>query len=142
MNGYYRATRGSFAQFGIPVPRPEATVDTVLAHTRDGRFFGDGRGTACDVLDVVHPLWLCGAQTRYRRADVHAWARHRLDSALDAWRQGAGFAFSPVPTVGTEHQPSLMGTEIWLAIVWLLADVLGESGALGYTPRGVHRPTR
>ena len=33
-----------------------------------------------------------------------------------------------------------MGTEMWLAIIWLLAEVLGESGALGYRPRGVHRP--
>lgn len=29
---------------------------------------------------------------------------------------------------------------MWLAIVWLLADYLGESEALGYRPRGVHRP--
>lgn len=30
VNGYYRATRGSFAQFGLPVPYPRAVVDTVL----------------------------------------------------------------------------------------------------------------
>lgn len=30
VNGYYRLTRGSFAQFGVPVPRPEATIDAVL----------------------------------------------------------------------------------------------------------------
>jgi len=140
VNGYYRLTRGTFAQFGLPVPRPEQTIDTVLAHARDGRFFGDGRGTACDVLDVIHPLWLCGRQTRDRRAEVQAWARDRLAATLPRWQADAGFAFSPAPTTGAEHQPSLMGTEMWLAIIWLLADVLGESGALGYRPRGVHRP--
>ena len=29
---------------------------------------------------------------------------------------------------------------MWLAIVWLLADYLGCADALGYRPRGVHRP--
>jgi acetyltransferase-like isoleucine patch superfamily enzyme len=140
VNGYYRLTRGTFAQFGLPVPRPETTIDAVLAHSRDAGFFGDGRGTACDVLDVIHPLWLCGQQTRHRRDDARAWARERLDAALSRWRPGAGFAFSPAPTAGSEHECGLMGTEMWLAIVWLLADVLGESGALGYRPRGVHRP--
>jgi hypothetical protein len=147
VNGYYRLTRGTFAQFGLPVPRPETTIDTVLAHRRDPRFFADGRGTACDVLDVIHPLWLCGQQTRHRRDEAAGWARDRLLATLDRWRPGAGFAFSPAPlaggpapAAGREHEPSLMGTEMWLAIVWLLADVLGESGALGYRPRGVHRP--
>ncbi len=140
VNGYYRLTRGTFAQFGLPVPRPEQTIDTVLAHARDGRFFADGRGTACDVLDVIHPLWLCGRQTGHRRAEVQAWARDRLAATLPRWQTGAGFAFSPAPTTGAEHLPSLQGTEMWLAIIWLLADVLGESGALGYRPRGVHRP--
>jgi acetyltransferase-like isoleucine patch superfamily enzyme len=140
VNGYYRLTRGTFAQFGVPVPRPEATIDAVLAHTRDGRFFADGRGTACDVLDVIHPLWLCGQQTAHRREEVRAWARQRLGATLPAWRDDAGFAFDPAPAVGDSHEPSLMGTEMWLAICWLLADVLGESDSLGYRPRGVHRP--
>ncbi len=140
VNGYYRLTRGTFAQFGIPVPRAEATIDSVLAHTRDERWFSGGRGTACDVLDVIHPLWLCANQTGYRRGEGQSWARARLDDALTRWHPGAGFAFSPLPTTGCEHEPSLMGTEMWLSIVWLLADVLGESGSLGYRPRGVHRP--
>ncbi|HEX8627692.1 MAG TPA: acyltransferase, partial [Catenuloplanes sp.] len=140
VNGYYRLTRGSFAQFGLPVPRPEATIDAVLAHTRDGRFFADGRGTACDVLDVIHPLWLCGHQTPHRRDKVRAWARQRLDMILPRWCDEAGFAFDLGPGHGVAHQPGLQGTEMWLAIIWLLADVLGESEALGYRPRGVHRP--
>jgi acetyltransferase-like isoleucine patch superfamily enzyme len=140
VNGYYRLTRGTFAQFGFPIPRPEATIDSVLAHTRDGRWFSGGRGTACDVLDVIHPLWLCANHTGYRRGEAQSWARERLDDALTRWHAGAGFAFSPMTTTGCEHEPSLMGTEMWLSIIWLLADVLGESGSLGYRPRGVHRP--
>jgi len=31
---------------------------------------------------------------------------------------------------------------MWLAIIWLLSDYLGHSDALGYRPRGVHRPSR
>jgi acetyltransferase-like isoleucine patch superfamily enzyme len=140
VNGYYRLTRGSFAQFGIPVPNPEATIDSVLAHCRDARFFTGGRGTACDVLDVIHPLWLCGQQTGYRQAEVREWAGQRLTETLARWQPAAGFAFDPGPGRGGEHDPSLMGTEMWLAIIWLLADVLGETDALGYRPRGVHRP--
>jgi hypothetical protein len=29
---------------------------------------------------------------------------------------------------------------MWLAILWYLADLAGVSDALGYRPRGVHRP--
>ncbi|MBP2265850.1 hypothetical protein J3A64_001314 [Pseudarthrobacter sp. PvP004] len=29
---------------------------------------------------------------------------------------------------------------MWLAIVWYLADLLGNAEALGYRPQGVHRP--
>ena len=46
VNGYYRLTRGSFAQFGVPVPHPERVVDAVLDHARDPRHFGAGRENA------------------------------------------------------------------------------------------------
>lgn len=29
---------------------------------------------------------------------------------------------------------------MWLAILWYLADLAGVADALGYRPRGVHRP--
>ena len=35
---------------------------------------------------------------------------------------------------------SLHDTEMWLSITWLIADLLGISDALGYRPKGVHRP--
>jgi acetyltransferase-like isoleucine patch superfamily enzyme len=140
VNGFYRLTRGTFAQFGVPLPYPDTAIDTVLRHVRDERYFGDHRGTACDVLDVVHPLWLAGKQTDHRRAEVQAWARWQLDRVLIRWQDGAGFSFALESGSDPARTPGLQGTEMWLAIVWLLADLVGDSEALGYRPRGVHRP--
>jgi acetyltransferase-like isoleucine patch superfamily enzyme len=142
VNGYYRLTRGSFAQFGVSVPHAERTIDTVLAHSEDQRFFADGVQTACDVLDVAHPLWLLRKQTRYRTREADVWARAQLEAALDRWHEGAGISFAGPLADGESsvHEPGLQGTEMWLAIIWILADLLGESRALGYRPHGVHRP--
>ncbi|NEC85286.1 DapH/DapD/GlmU-related protein [Streptomyces sp. SID12501] len=147
VNGYYRLTRGSFAQFGMPVPHPEQVVDAVLDHSRDARYFGAGRENACNVLDVAHPLWLCtrqlggrgGGDDTYRAAEIRAWAERRLTAALATWQDGKGFGFGP-GTAGPGPEPGLQGTEMWLAIIWLLADLVGRSDRLGYRPRGVHRP--
>ncbi|KND40294.1 acyltransferase [Streptomyces stelliscabiei] len=147
VNGYYRLTRGSFAQFGVPVPHPERVVDAVLDHARDTRHFGAGRENACNVLDVAHPLWLCTGQIGgqgasadgYRSAEIRGWAEQRLSAVLTRWQDGRGFGFGPGPA-GPGPEPGLQGTEMWLAIVWLLADLQGRSDLLGYRPRGVHRP--
>lgn len=139
VNGFYRLTRGTFAQFGLPLPFPEVTIDTLLAHTRDRRWFSDSQGNACNVLDVVHPLWLCGQQTPYRQGEVKAWAATQLDRVLTRWVEGRGFSFDLEPGAAPSGQPSLQGTEMWLAITYLLAEVLGQSQHLGYRPRGVHR---
>ena len=144
INGYYRLTRGSFAQFGLPLPYPERVVDTVLDHARDPRYFAPGRQNACNVLDVAHPLWLTRRQTDHRAPEIQAWARLQLQHALRQWRQDAGMGFAVCPPdtsdFGGRTTPGLQGTEMWLSIVWLLADLLGIEGALGYRPRGVHRP--
>ncbi|MDX3106801.1 acyltransferase [Nonomuraea angiospora] len=140
VNGFYRLTRGTFAQFGVPVPYPERAVDTVLAQARDPRYFGPDTGNACNVLDVIHPLWLLGRQTRYRREEGVAWAREHLVRAVGGWHDGAGFSFALARGSGAPRTPGLQGTEMWLAIIWLLADYLGVSDALGYRPRGIHRP--
>lgn len=135
INGYYRLTRGSFAQFAVPVPYPEQLIDAVLKHGADPRYFAPGRQNACNVLDVAHPLWLAGRQSPHRATEVQAWAREQLDYALTKSQHGAGMSFS----LGAEQNPGdagLQGTEMWLAIIWYLADLLGESGALGYRPRG------
>ena len=140
VNGFYRLTRGTFAQYGLPLPYPERAADTVLAHAADPAYFGAERGTACNVLDVVHPLRLVRQQTGHRRSDGDAWVRQQLDRALASWVDGAGFSFELTAGSSRHRTPSLFGTEMWMAIVWLLADHLGESDALGYRPRGVHRP--
>ncbi|WP_432503323.1 acyltransferase [Kineococcus arenarius] len=134
VNGFYRASRGTYAQFGLPLPHPVRVVDTVLAHAADPRWFAREVQDACNVLDVAHPLWLAGRQTAHRREEVVALARRLLADALGHWREGRGFAFRAGRT------PGLQGTEMWLAIVWLLADLAGLSDLLGYRPRGVHRP--
>jgi acetyltransferase-like isoleucine patch superfamily enzyme len=140
VNGYYRVARGTFAQFGLPVPHVERLVDTVLEHAADPRYFADGRQNACNVLDVVHPLWLARKQTGYRAGDANGWAEKQLQHALRQWQTGAGMAFSAAPESGTQSLPGLQGTEMWLAIIWYLADLLDAAEALGYRPRGVHRP--
>ncbi|MGP3960702.1 acyltransferase [Nonomuraea sp. 3N208] len=140
VNGFYRLTRGTFAQFAVPLPYPERAVDTVLAQARDPRHFGPDAGNACNVLDVIHPLWLAGKQTRYRREEGEAWARERLVRAVGGWQDGAGFSFALSRGSGATRTPGLQGTEMWLAIIWLLADYLGVSDALAYRPRGIHRP--
>lgn len=134
VNGYYRLTRGSYAQFGVPLPHPEAAIDTVLAHSRDFDWFSDDERNACNVLDIVHPLWLLGRQTDYRAAEISDAAARILREAVADWVDGEGMPWQ----VGRD-QPGLQGTEMWLSIVHLAADILGESDGLSWTPRGVHR---
>jgi acetyltransferase-like isoleucine patch superfamily enzyme len=139
VNGFYRLTRGSYAQFGLPLPYPEAAVDTVLEHASDPYLATPEGYTACNILDIIHPLWLAARQTPHRRAEGEAWARGQLQRALRSWSPGEGFAFAPAGE-GADGVAGLQGTEMWLSIVWLLSDYLGLSEALGYRPRGVHSP--
>ncbi|MFG3155155.1 acyltransferase [Streptomyces sp. NPDC048219] len=140
VNGFYRTVRGTFAQFGLPVPYPERVVDTVLTHGGDPAWFGPDRGTACDVLDVIHPLWWCARRTDHRVAEGRDWARAQLERVLGRWQEGAGFSFALEAGDRPDRVAGLQGTEMWLAVTWLLADHLGAGEALGYRPRGVHRP--
>lgn len=140
VNGFYRLTRGTFALYGLPLPYPERTVDSVLAHAADTCYFTATRGTACNVLDVVHPLWLAFRHTGHRRPEAESWARRQLDRVLPAWQTGRGCSFALTGGTGWQAAPGLLGTEMWLAITWLLADLLGAADALGYRPRGIHRP--
>lgn len=141
VNGFYRLTRGTFAQFGIPLPYPERTIDSVLAHAGDKNYFADGRGTACNVLDVIHPLWLAGKQTPHRRAEGEEWARRQLARVVRSWTPQRGFSFALQEGEGWRRAPGLLGTEMWLSITWLLADYLGMADVLDFRPRGVHRPS-
>jgi acetyltransferase-like isoleucine patch superfamily enzyme len=135
VNGFYRLTRGTYAQYGKPLPHPERAIDTVLEHAGDAAFFGPGIANACNVLDVVHPLWLCLRQTGHRRQEAEAWIRERLPWVMRCWIKNRGFSFDLALKT-----PGLQGTEMWLSIVWLMADLLGRAGCLGYRPKGVHRP--
>jgi acetyltransferase-like isoleucine patch superfamily enzyme len=133
VNGFYRATRGTYAQWGVPLPNPEGAIDTVIAHGRDYGWFAIRECNACNVLDVVHPLWLAGGQTGYRAAEIRDHVAALLDQTLPQWVDGQGFAFA------AGGDPGLQGTEMWLAIVYLMAHVLGEADGLPWRPRGVHR---
>jgi acetyltransferase-like isoleucine patch superfamily enzyme len=134
VNGFYRLTRGTFAQFGEPLADPEAVIDTVASHARDYGWFSERDRNACNVLDVVHPLWLCARQSDHRRAELRDRVAELVEATTGHWVAGAGFGFA------TADEPGLQGTEMWLSILWLAADLLGESEGLPWRPRGVHRP--
>lgn len=134
VNGFYRLTRGTFAQFGVDVPHPEAAVDTVLAHCREWGWFARQQRTACNLLDVIHPLWLLGRQTDHRRGEVRDAVAGVLAGLVTDWVDGEGFAWE----IGVD-EPGLRGTEMFMAVVYLAADLLGESAGLSFVPRGVHR---
>lgn len=143
VNGFYRASRGSYAQFGMPLPYRERVIDTVLQHAQDARYFAPDRQNACNVLDVAHPLWLAGRDIDYRRADITALATRLLRDAIASWQPGQGFSFAVPSGTGRDpvaETPGLQGTEMWLAIIWLLADLVGVQKVLGYRPGGIHRP--
>jgi acetyltransferase-like isoleucine patch superfamily enzyme len=140
VNGFYRAVRGTFAQFGYPVPYPMAAIDTTLTHLSDTRFFRADRGNACDVLDVTHTFWLCGRQVEHRRGEVESWASRQLERIMGSWWPAEGFSFELSAGSGADYQPGLQGTEMWLATAWLLADILGVAQHLGYVPHGIHHP--
>ena len=139
VNGFYRATRGTFAQWGLPVPCPEAVVDTVLRHSRQPSIVEPQEQNACNILDIAHPLWLTRSHG-YRSAEVRAVAEQLLDQALVRWVPEEGFGFRAPGSDSAETMPGLQGTEMWLSTIWYLADIVGLSESLGYRPRGVHRP--
>jgi carbonic anhydrase/acetyltransferase-like protein (isoleucine patch superfamily) len=133
VNGFYRLTRGTYAQFGLPVPNAERAIDSVLLNYRNYGGFAGRTYTACNLLDTIHPLLLCLRQTDYRRAEAEAIARAVIARAEERWIVGEGFAFAD------GQEPSLQGTEMWLSVVHLAADLLGIAGEFAFVPKGVHR---
>lgn len=133
VNGFYRLTRGTYAQFGIAVPRPEAAIDSVLLNHRNYGGFSGPTYTACNLLDTIHPLLLCLSQTDHRRAEAEAIARSVIARAGERWVDGEGFAFADGQVAG------LQGTEMWLSVIHLAAKLLGEEDAFLFVPKGVHR---
>ncbi|TNB47559.1 acyltransferase [Martelella lutilitoris] len=133
VNGFYRLTRGTYAQFGLPVPHPEAAINSVLANYRNHDGFSGPAYTACNLLDTIHPLLTCLAQTDHRRSEAEAVARAIIARAPQRWQPDAGFAFADGQEAG------LQGTEMWLSVIHLAARLLKSEDALGYVPKGVHR---
>ncbi|WP_298455785.1 DapH/DapD/GlmU-related protein [uncultured Cellulomonas sp.] len=143
VNGFYRTVRGTFAQWGVALPDHRVVVDALLRHSADPRVYGPGRASACDVLDLVHPLWWLTQHDRgYRWPEIQAVARDHAVRIVDRWADGGGFAFTTSALPGPDHPDGvgLQGTEMWLATLWYAADLLDLSGELGFRPRGVHRP--
>lgn len=133
VNGFYRLTRGTYAQFGVAVPRPEAAIDSVLLNYRNHAGFADATYTACNLLDTIHPLLLCLSQTDHRRAEAVEIARGVIARAGERWIDGEGFAFAD------GQAPGLQGTEMWLSVIHLSAKLLGLEDAFPFVPKGVHR---
>ena len=133
VNGFYRLTRGTYAQFNRPIPYPEKAVDSVLKN--GSMCINDQNFTSCNILDVVHPLWLCRKQTEYRSTEGKELMVRWIDKVLENYVAGEGFAFNILES----EKCSLMGTEMWLSILYLMCDYLGISHLLTYSPKGVHR---
>lgn len=133
VNGFYRLTRGTFAQFGLRVPYPEAAMDTILSHITLNTGFREHNVNACNLLDVVHPIWLLGQATDHRRHEAHAFIRRQLPWILGRWVDGQGFGFAPSET------PGLQGTEMWLSIIRIALETLGIGETFPFQPAGVHR---
>lgn len=128
VNGYYRASRGSYAQFCLLPPYAEKTIDTVLNYAEKCGV----PQNACDALDIIHPLWLAAKSTTYRKTEGEAWCVRMLPVFMGMIKP-EGFPFE------AGGEPSLKGSEMWLSIIYLMCDYIGIAKALGYTPKGVHR---
>ncbi|PDT22698.1 acyltransferase [Rhizobium hidalgonense] len=133
VNGFYRLTRGTYAQFGVALPHPHASLETVHLNYRNHKGFAAEKYNACNLLDTIHPLLLIARQTDYRRGDGETIARNLISRAQDRWRDGEGFPFAD------GSGPSLQGTEMWLSVIHLAADFLGLADRFAFIPKGVHR---
>lgn len=134
VNGFYRLTRGTYAQFGRALPYPEHSIDTILFHAQDAEYFQEAQWNACNVLDIIHPLWLCASQSDYRAEEIQQLAGRFIPAVLEHWVDEQGFDFQLA-----KHDPGLMGSEMWLSIVYLMAELVDLSRHLRYKPKGVHR---
>jgi hypothetical protein len=117
----------------VPVPYPEAAINSVLSHYRNYQGFSGDSYTACNLLDTIHPLWLCLKQTDFMRPQAEAIAETIILRAPERWQAGTGFAFAD------GQQASLQGTEMWLSTLHLAADVLNLTEQFAFVPQGVHR---
>ena len=80
-------------------------------------------------------LWAAFRHDDHRRAEAEAIAAAVIARGAQRWRAAEGFAFSD----GPGQQASLQGTEMWLSVMYLAADLLGLSDEFAFVPKGVHR---
>ncbi|MNE46464.1 hypothetical protein D3C80_1408040 [compost metagenome] len=133
INGFYRISRGTYAQFGVPIPYPEAVINSVLSHYRNYQGFSGDSYTACNLLDTIHPLGLCLKQTDFMRGQAETVAESIILRAPERWQLGKGFSFAD------GQQASLQGTEMWLSTLYLAADFLNMAEVFPFVPQGIHR---
>ncbi|MBB4402026.1 MULTISPECIES: acyltransferase [Rhizobium/Agrobacterium group] len=133
VNGFYRLSRGSYAQFGLPLPHPEAAINSVIANYRAYGGFHGADFNACNLLDTIHPLLLCLKQTDHRQDEAKEIAREILRRNEGRWQRSRGFAFAE------GHPAGLQGTEMWISVLWLAAKLLDAEHLLPFRPRGIHR---
>lgn len=133
VNGFYRLTRGTYAQFGRELPYPESSIDTILSHCRLNGNFLEHNINACNVLDIVHPLWLCSKQSPHRKSEIQEIIEIQLLAIAPRWQKNYGFSFAPGMPAG------LQGTEMWLSVVAIAANYLGLEDHISFKPQGVHR---
>lgn len=134
VNGFYRLTRGTYAQFNKEIPYAEKMIDTVLDYSQK-YFTNKNLETSCNVLDIIHPLWLAKKQTDYRSIEGKEFAINWINKIIENWVPDKGFAF----VLSEYDNTSLMGTEMWLSILYIMCDYIGISDMLSYSPKGVHR---
>ena len=133
VNGFYRLTRGTYAQFAVPLPRPEQAINSVMSNYYGHNKFNGSSFNACNLLDTLHPLQLCLAQSENRRAEAETIAEEILERIMPLWVDGRGFPFAQ------DQQPGLQGTEMWLSIMALAAQFLKLEGDFPFQPKGIHR---
>lgn len=133
VNGFYRLTRGTYAQFGVPIPRPEQAINSVMSNYYGHNKFSTDGFNACNLLDTLHPLQLCLAQSDHRRAEAETIAEDILQRSTMLWVEGRGLPFA------AHQQPGLQGTEMWLSIIALASHFLKLEGEFPFQPKGIHR---
>ena len=81
------------AQFGVNLPLPETSIDTILNHARQNGYFFEKDVNACNVLDIAHPLWLCSQQTNHRRNEIENIFKESLHRIITRWIPKQGIEF-------------------------------------------------
>lgn len=132
INGFYRLTRGSYSQHRIAIPYANNAIDTIFTHIKQYEFLDGKNITACNVLDIVHPLWLCAKHTNYRKNEIRVFMENILNVVLRNYIPKKGFGFTPT------ELPSLQGTEMWASIIYIACDFLGCTNLLSYETKGIH----